>query len=112
MVMGRPQIQDYPNVTSIRLPEGFKQALDLFLNTLHRDTGVYFSRSEFMVTATYWYLEHLLSCETSTVGEITRHLEQFSRDRKRQRSPHGPPQEAAPLESSDSPIEPVLSTEA
>ena len=98
--MGRPEIPGYPNVTSIRLPDGFKQTLDQFLTTFQSQTGTYISRSEFMVVATYWYIDHLLQANVETVNQITTHLKKFSQRRQgksmeqRVKSPEDPSDES------------------
>lgn len=102
--MAKNEIPGYPNVTSIRLPDGFKHALDLFLNTFQTQTGAYISRSEFMVTATYWYLDHLINSQADTVDEIMRSLESFSqKNRKATPHPGGDPfPESSPEEMPES----------
>ena len=96
--MGRPEIPGYPNVTSIRLPDGFKQTLDQFLTSFQDQTGTYISRSEFMVVSTYWYIDHLLQANVETVNQITTHLKKFSqRHRGRNQKPHP----ESPLDPSD-----------
>ena len=77
--MPRNAIPDHPNVTSIRLPDDFKAAVDLFLDTLNKETGIYMSRSEFMTTATYWYLDHLIQANSGTVEDLRERLGRFSR---------------------------------
>ena|SRR3990167_10527969 len=94
--MARSEIPGYPNVTSIRLPDGFKQALDLFLNSFQAKTGTYISRSEFMVTATYWYIDHLINSQADTVDEIMRSLEAFSRKGRRPPGSQHPSEDPSP----------------
>ena len=103
--MARTAIPNYPNVTSIRLPDGFKAAVNSFLKSLNHETGVYMSRSEFMVVSTYWYLSHLMDMGEATPAEIQKHIKMFARDPKARpaRSPEAMPSssQATPSESDE-----------
>jgi hypothetical protein len=78
--MPKKPIPNFPNVSSIRLPDDFRSAVDLFLKTLNTDTGLYMSRSEFMVVSTYWYLDHLIESDSDCVELLRKDIKKYSRN--------------------------------
>ena len=51
-------------MTSIRLPEGMKEAIEQLLDYLNKKTGIHLTRSEFIVTAIQFYLMHCLEAKS------------------------------------------------
>lgn len=65
----------FPEVTSIRLPDGLKRLIDRFVDKLNSETGIQLSRSEFIVTSIEYYLRYLVDAKNH--DEMVTRIENF-----------------------------------
>ena len=75
-LMAQKHLRDnFPQTTSIRIPEGLKEKMKVLLDALNERAGVHITRSEFMVMATKYYLKYLFNSKDE--AELQSKLTEF-----------------------------------